>query len=133
MCKMVYACSKCGKIYKNNGKWLMKHQIEVCHVKFLKPNELVVKNSVDLSDIIKRLEYLENMVSNGKIMPKYSDDPIERIKQEEEQKISDPVLRKYRQAFKECISELKEVLKIRKIQVEQTQPIEIEQLELVMA
>jgi len=128
----MYACPKCKKTYRNNGKWLKKHMIEICHVKFLTPNELVVKDSIDLSDVIKRIEILENMVSNDKIMPKYSDDPIERIKQEEEQKIIDPALRKYRQAFKECIQELKDVLKSRKEKIEHVQPIEIEQLELVM-
>lgn len=121
----MYACSKCGKVYKHNGKWLKRHMVEVCHVQFLTPNELVVKNSTDLSNILKRLEYIESLVLNGKITSKYSDDPIERIKQEEAEKITDPLLSKYRQAFKECIDELKEVLKARKVEVD------ISELELV--
>lgn len=123
----MYACSKCGKVYKHNGKWLKRHMIEVCHVKSLTPNELVVRNSIDLSDILKRLEYIESLVLNGKITPKYSDNPIERIRQEEAEKMTDPFLVEYRKAFKECIAELKEVLKARREQVE----VDISELELV--
>ena len=114
----MYACSKCGKVYKHNGKWLKRHMVEVCHVRFLTPNELVPRNSIDLSDILKRLEYIESLVLNGKITPKYSDDPIERIKQEEAEKMTDPFLVEYRKAFKECITELKVVLRSRKEKIE---------------
>lgn len=122
----MYQCPKCGKPYRHNGKWLKRHMIEVCHVRFLTPNELVVKNSVDLKGIIRRIEKLEILFKKGTPVA----DPIERIKQEEAEKITDPFLAEYRKAFKECITELKEVLKARKEEVEGGKLI-IEKLELV--
>ena len=48
----------------------------------------------------------------------YRDEPIERIKQDESNKIVDPVVKQYREAFRECISELKDVLKSRKEKID---------------
>lgn len=115
---MVYACKKCGKIYKNNGKWLKKHMIEKCHVMHLKPIELIERHPIDLYEVLNRISKLEFMIKKGKIV-KYSDDPIERIKQDEAAKLTDPLLIQYRGAFAECITELKEVLKLRREQLEE--------------
>jgi len=67
---------------------------------------------------IKMLKKLYHQIkTNGAI---YQQDAIEKIKREEIAKIEDPILSKYRNAFKECISELKEVLKERAIKVEES-------------
>lgn len=114
----MFKCPKCSKIYKNNGKWIKKHLIEVCHVMHLEPVELIEKHPVDLHEVLNRISKLEYMLKHDRIV-KYSDDPIERIKQDEAAKMTDPLLRKYRGAFAECISELKEVLKLRREKLEE--------------
>lgn len=126
---MPYACKKCGKVYKNNGKWLKKHMVEKCHVMRLIPIELVEKQDIDLTTIMNRINHIEFMIKNTKVQTKYHDDPIERIKIEEAQKIHDPALKHYRQAFAECIIELKNVLELRKEQLDNE--IDISQLTIM--
>jgi len=127
----MFKCPKCSKVYKNNGKWLKRHFIEKCHVMHLEPIELVEKQNINLTTIIDRMDYLESIIKNIKFKTKYYDDPIERIREEESRKLIDPDLQKYRQAFSECIIELKKVLEIRKEQVEQNQELDASQLNLV--
>lgn len=115
----MFKCPKCSKVYKNNGKWIKKHMIEECHVMHLEPVELVEKEDIGLHEILTRINNLESMIKNNRFTTKYIDDPIERIKQEEAKKLTDPLLREFRGAFTECIAELKEVLKIRKEQLEE--------------
>lgn len=116
---MPYTCPKCSKIFKNNGKWLQKHMIEKCHVMSVKPIELVEKEDIGLHEILRRITNLESMIKKGNVTTKYRDNPIERIKKEESEKINDPLLKQYRSAFSECISELKEVLAARKLLIEE--------------
>ena len=47
-----------------------------------------------------------------------TEDPIERIKKEETDKILEPIIHKARMAFQECISELRGVLEKRKLELE---------------
>lgn len=123
-----YICKTCGKTYKTLT-WFNKHVEKFQHK--LDPVELL--NDHSEIDFLKcEINFLKRqfreLKASGSIL---NIDPIERIKQEEEQKIIDPALQKYRQAFKECIQELKDVLKLRKEKIDHI-PIEIEQLELVM-
>lgn len=119
----MFKCPECGKIYKNNGKWLKRHLIEKCHVMHLKPIELIEKQSIDLREILNRISNLESLIKKGRIT-KYSDDPIERIKQEEMEKLTDPALKAIRGVFAECIEELKEVLKLRREKLEEQELLE---------
>lgn len=123
-----YICKTCGKTYKTLT-WFNKHVEKFQHK--LDPVELL--NDHSEIDFLKcEINFLKRQFRELKASGSISKlDPIERIKQEEEQKIIDPALRKYRQAFKECIQELKDVLKLRKEKIDHI-PIEIEQLELVM-
>jgi len=102
----MFKCPHCGKPYKQNGKWIRKHMIEVCHVRSLRGVELF-----DASNLIGRIEYLEKIIKSGKIS-RFASSPIERIKNEEESKV-DPATREFRQVFSEVMNELKEVLKKR--------------------
>lgn len=77
-----------------------------------KVNEEVLGEINFLKCEIKMLKRLYNQIKlNGIKYPKEA--ALERIKREETVKIEDPLLREYRNAFEECISELKEVLKER--------------------
>lgn len=107
----MFKCPNCGRVYKNNGKWILKHMIEVCHAKSLKPIELVEKQDVELHDILNRINGLESMIKNIKIAPNYHDNPIERIKEEEAQKITDPLIAQYRTEFGQCIKDLQEMIR----------------------
>lgn len=89
--------------------------IEKCHVMYLKP--MVLTTDVDLQDILFRIINLER-IFNGTAAENFHDISIERIKQEEAKKIVDPVLADYRKAFGDCITELQEVLGIRKERLE---------------
>ena len=64
------------------------------------------------------LKTLFRGVKNIKSGTVYQDDPIERIKKEEENKIIDDYSRGYRDAYTEVISELKVVLEERKKKLE---------------
>ena len=126
----MFKCPKCSKIYKLNGKWIKKHLIEKCHVMHLKPVELVEKQDINLTILLNRINHIEFMIKNNKIT-KYHDDPIERIKANEAEKINDPVIRQYRQVFADCITELKKVLEIRKEQVDNNKELNISHLTLI--
>lgn len=123
---MPYACGKCGKIYKNNGKCIRKHQIEKCHAMILRPKELIEKQDIDLTTIMNRIEYIEFMIKRGNFKTRYQDDPIERIKAIEAEKIHDPLLTQYRQVFNECIKDLQEILKKGMVYLKKPQPYESE-------
>ena len=67
----------------------------------------------DLDARIRKIELDLNLVKNmlrNDTKVHYRDDPIERIKFEEQKKISDPKLSEYRKAFGECIQELKIII-----------------------
>jgi len=117
----MFECPKCHKVYKKNGYWLQRHMIEKCHVKFLRPNELIsnVDQIVDLVIIKLQERGFTKLGINHT-------DPIERIKLDEEQKYADPILKEYRNAFKECIIELKEVLRDRRVEIDQIELAQIE-------
>jgi len=83
-----------------------------------KVNEEVLREINFLKCEIKMLKSLYHQIKNNSIG--YQEDPIERIKREESAKIEDPLLSEYRNAFKECISELKEVLKERANNIEKS-------------
>lgn len=123
---MAYACGKCGKIYKNNGKCIRKHQIEKCHVMILRPKELIEKQDIDFATLLNRIKHIEFMIKKGSFKTKYYDDPIERIKIEEVEKIYNPTLMKYRQVFNECIKDLQEILKKGMVYLKKPQPYESE-------
>ncbi|MFW9900495.1 MAG: DUF6011 domain-containing protein, partial [Candidatus Thorarchaeota archaeon] len=83
-----------------------------------KHNEEILREINFLKCEIKMLKNLyHNIKTNGTI---YHEDAIERIRREETAKIEDPLLGKYRNAFKECIAELKEVLKERANKIEES-------------
>lgn len=128
---MAYACGKCGKIYKNNGKCIRKHQIEKCHVMVLRPKELIEKQDIDFATLLNRIKHIEFMIKKGSFKTKYYDDPIERIKSEEAEKIHDPALKQYRLAFAECIKDLKGVLKQGRSYLQSPQPYEPEVIEVI--
>jgi hypothetical protein len=67
---------------------------------------------------IKMLKSLYHQIKTNGVI--YHDDAIERIKREKIAKVEDPLLNKYRLAFKECITELKEVLKQRANRIEES-------------
>ena len=117
----MYKCPKCSKVYKNNGKWMLKHMIEVCHVKSLTPIELVPKQEIDLTTIMTRISHLESMIKNGKFIPETNIKKIKSVQIE-----TDSSINQYKNAFKDCISELKEVLGLRR------QRLEVELESLVM-
>ena len=84
-----------------------------------KVNEEVLGEINFLKCEIKMLKRLYNQIKLNGI--KYQEEAaIQRIKREETVKIEDPILREYRNAFEECISELKEVLKERANKVDES-------------
>lgn len=124
--KKMWKCPKCDKVYKHNGYWVKRHMVEKCHVMHLKPVKLLESYDISLTNIVERLNKIESTIKNLSFKTtKFVDNPIERIKHEEQAKILDPLLSEYRKAFQECLSELKEVLEIRK------KRIEVSQLELI--
>ena len=115
-------CLRCGKkltnpISKERGFGSTCFRIKQLEGKN-KFNKELLREINFLKCEIKMLKKLYYQIKiNGTI---YQQDAIERIKREEIAKIEDPILSKYRNAFKECISELKEVLKERAIKVEES-------------
>lgn len=83
-----------------------------------KVNEEVLREINFLKCEIKMLKNLYHNIKNKGTI--YHKDAIERIRREETAKIEDPLLSKYRNAFKECIAELKEVLKERANKIEES-------------
>ncbi len=83
-----------------------------------KVNKEILREITFLKCEIKMLKGLYHQIKKNGII--YQEDAIERIKREETVKIQDPLLCKYRNAFKECISELKEVLKERANKIEES-------------
>ena len=128
----------CYKIITLQGKNTLRLKLRklfntIRHNKQKEPQIQVIQKTntpefEDLLDRIRKVE-LDNTFLKHQIKHKtvrttntgiYHDDSIERIKLEESEKIVDPLLREYRNAFKECVSELQEVLKIRKYEIEQS-------------
>lgn len=115
-------CLRCGKkltnpISKERGFGRTCFKIKQ-REKENKDNGEILREINFLKCEIKMLKKLYHQIkTNGAI---YQQDAIEKIKREEIAKIEDPILSKYRNAFKECISELKEVLKERAIKVEES-------------
>lgn len=119
-----YVCRDCHKTYKTLT-WYNKHIQKYNHnprpIDLFDVHTIEQKFSKKIVEIIQKLSkytlklsVLEKKVENlkvAKVQVIYHDDPIERIKREEEAKIQDPLLREYRNVFVECIHELKEVLK----------------------
>ena len=83
-----------------------------------KINEETIREINFLKCEIKMLKNLYHSIKISGIISQ--ENAIERIKREETAKIEDPLLSKYRNAFKECIAELKEVLKERANKVEES-------------
>ncbi|MFX1567752.1 MAG: DUF6011 domain-containing protein [Promethearchaeota archaeon] len=115
-------CLRCGRkltnlISKERGFGRTCFKIKQME-KENKVNEEVLREINFLKCEIKMLKGLYHQIKTNGI--RYQEDPIERIKREESAKIEDPLLSKYRNAFKECISELKEVLKERANKIEET-------------
>jgi len=115
-------CLRCGKkltnpISKERGFGSTCFRIKQLEGKN-KFNKELLREINFLKCEIKMLKKLYHQIkTNG---TKYQQDAIERIKREESAKIEDPLLSEYRNAFKECISELKEVLKERANNLEQS-------------
>ncbi|MHA2007839.1 MAG: DUF6011 domain-containing protein [Promethearchaeota archaeon] len=83
-----------------------------------KVNEEVLREINFLKCEIKMLKQLYHQIKrNGNISQV---EVIERITRDNTSKFRDPLLKEYRNAFKECISELKEVLKERANRIEQS-------------
>lgn len=139
----------CYKIvtYQNKKKWKLKVRKALNTLKYRKKREVMIQQiqvpevvSVnnpfmqDVLDRVRKLEldnnYLKYQVKNKAVVIGKSDDVIERIKKEAGEKIVDPALEGYRNAFRECVSELKQVLKLRKEKIESGE-IDISQLSLV--
>ena len=91
-------CLKITKLYNSNN-----NKIE--QVDFL---------GIEINMIKRELQLLRI----SPLSKKYHDDPIERIKQDEEDKIIEPIIKKYREAFRECVNELRGVLETRKNEME---------------
>ncbi|MFX1570664.1 MAG: hypothetical protein ACFFCV_20180 [Promethearchaeota archaeon] len=62
----MYQCPKCKKTYKKNGKWLMKHMIESCHVQYLKPIKLTDQDSIEeIAHLVLKLLKSKGITING--------------------------------------------------------------------
>ncbi len=61
----------------------------------------------------------------------FKDAPIERINRDEENKIIEPIIKKYRKVFRECIEELRDVLELRKNKLEKEEKKENEKQEII--
>ena len=103
-------CLKIINLYNNNNK--------IEQVDFL---------SFEINMIKRELQQLRTSPKSKK----YHDDPIERIKQDEDDKIIEPIIKKYREAFRECVNELRGVLESRKIEIERKEKEEQEKKEIV--
>jgi len=115
-------CLRCGRkltnpISKKRGFGRTCFKIKQLEEKN-KIDEEILREIKFLKCEIKMLKSLYHQIKTNGI--RYQEDPIERIKREESAKIEDPLLSEYRNAFKECISELKEVLKERANNLEQS-------------
>ena len=115
-------CLRCGKkltnpISKERGFGSTCFRIKQLEGKN-KFNKELLREINFLKCEIKMLKNLyHNIKTNGNI---YHEDTIERIRREETAKVEDPLLSKYRNAFRECIVELKEVLKERANKIEES-------------
>lgn len=117
----------CYKIITLQGKKKLRLKLRklfntIRHNKQKEPQIQIIQNdslnTVVIKDILGRMRkleldnsYLKSRANQMVSISKYVNDPIERIKQEESAKITDPTLQQYRNVFHECITDLKEVLK----------------------
>ena len=74
---------------------------------------------------------IKRQLQELRISPSSPVDPIERIKQKELKKIVDPIIAKAKDAFAECVIELKEVLELRKNKLEKEEKKENEKQEII--
>jgi hypothetical protein len=141
---MSVRCKRCNRVLTNEksiklGYGKICYRILILHGKKIIQEEY--KEIPKLEDAVNFLKCEVKMIKRQLRELKftksvyYQENPIERIKREEAIKITDPLLKQYREAFKECINELKEVLKLRKDKIDNTvnDPIvlEVSQLALI--
>lgn len=122
-------------------KWRLKIRKAINTIKYKKPKKtpVIQEPNQELTNFVSEINFLKceinmfkrqlreiktikttnNIVNITNTQVNHQDIIIERIRREEEAKEIDPVLRQYKKAFREVVSELKEVLKIRKAKIEE--------------
>lgn len=141
----------CYKIvsYSNKKKWKLVLRRGINTLKYRRKREIIIKNIINTPEVkttpidnefldrIRKLEldysYLKARDKNRTttmVNASPHDSNLERIKQEEAAKITDPTLKEFRSVFREVVSELKDVLKLRKEKIESGE-IDISKLTLV--
>lgn len=124
----------CFKIvsFQKNKKWKLRFRKGLNTLKYRKKREIIIQNIIntpevvspvdnntiqDLANRMRKIEldnaYLKARakhvtITNTNTTP--HDTNLERIKQEESQKITDPTLKQYRNVFHDCVRDLKEML-----------------------
>ncbi len=120
-------CLKIVTYQKKKWKLVLRKGINT--LKYRKKREIIIQNIIntpsvvspvdnnaiqDLANRMRKIEldnvYLKARTQNLTIGTGHADDPIERIKREEAEKLTDPILKEYRNVFHECVKDLKEAL-----------------------
>ena len=119
---MTNRCKRCNRVLTNSLS-IERGFVPTCY-KIIQLNtpkpEISNDFGTELNFLKMEIKTLKNIVRNINLNGNNSHTAIERIKLEESNKLTDPDIFEYRQVFAECVKELKEVLKERRIKIEQS-------------